>query len=393
MPLPSLVPTPLFKRGFSSLALVPRSRAGNTFRIKVKDGVIGHYQQFLVGDILRAKVWNGTSLIDNWLRVEGVTNPGASAGYYSYFVSRMYGTAGLIPAGTAIVNYGPSGSSFISLSSDGAIGAAPNITIGKHTGQPWLTSTTLVKLGNLNGDYGITSNLYGFGVGDYSGGNYLKYNATDGLVLKTANGGVSIDGSGVVITGGPLAVNRITWGTQASPTGEISVYDTQGISGVTSGFGSYGNVASITLNAGAPLGSSITFRVFQSAPSSYGYAYLYSNGSGGASVGGLTLGANSTPKAMLDVRGGLAFNVTTVTTTYTILSTDSTVVCNSASPFTVTLPTAVVNQVFTIKNIGAGVVTIDGAGTDTIDGALTKSLNQYDSATLQCTAANTWSVI
>ena len=85
-------------------------------------------------------------------------------------------------------------------------------------------------------------------------------------------------------------------------------------------------------------------------------------------------------------------NVTTVVDTYTVLPTDSTIICNKATPFTVTLPTAVVGQVFDIGNIGAGAVTIDGAGTDTIDGDLTQYLLQWESVKLQCVATNTWKV-
>lgn len=95
----------------------------------------------------------------------------------------------------------------------------------------------------------------------------------------------------------------------------------------------------------------------------------------------------------LTTSGGLIKSVTTVTDTYTILSTDFTVVCNKATDFTVTLPTAVVGQVFNVKNIGAGDVTIDGAGSDTIDGSADYPLSQWGSVTVQCIASNTWVVI
>jgi len=45
----------------------------------------------------------------------------------------------------------------------------------------------------------------------------------------------------------------------------------------------------------------------------------------------------------------------------------------------------------TIKNIGAGTITIDGAGSQTIDGAATKAIAvQYDLLTLCSDGANWW---
>jgi hypothetical protein len=85
--------------------------------------------------------------------------------------------------------------------------------------------------------------------------------------------------------------------------------------------------------------------------------------------------------------------VTTVTDTYAVLVTDQNIVCNKATAFTVTLPTAVVGESFTFKNIGAGTVTLDGAGSDIIDGETTVFLIQYEGIKLICTAANVWSVV
>lgn len=85
--------------------------------------------------------------------------------------------------------------------------------------------------------------------------------------------------------------------------------------------------------------------------------------------------------------------ITTVTGAYAVLPTDETVVCNNASPFTVTLPAAVVGQFFTIKNIGAGKVTVDGAGSDTIDGNLTQGVRKDESLSIQCYVANAWAII
>jgi hypothetical protein len=89
---------------------------------------------------------------------------------------------------------------------------------------------------------------------------------------------------------------------------------------------------------------------------------------------------------------GVIGKITTVDDTYNILVTDETVICNKTTNFTITLPTAVVGQKFTIKNINTGTVTVDGAGTDTIDGSLTQSLIQWETFTLQCYIANKWGI-
>lgn len=111
--------------------------------------------------------------------------------------------------------------------------------------------------------------------------------------------------------------------------------------------------------------------------------------------GYLDLGATTAVRSQgrFQTLNGVIGKITTATDTYAILVTDETVICNKSTNFTVTLPTAVVGQKFTIKNIGAGVVTVDGASTDTIDGSLTQSLIQWETFGLQCYAANSWAVI
>jgi hypothetical protein len=99
------------------------------------------------------------------------------------------------------------------------------------------------------------------------------------------------------------------------------------------------------------------------------------------------------PSGTLHVNGSYFGKITTVTDTYNILTNDSTIVCNKTTAFTVTLPTAVVGQIFNIKNIGVGVVTVDGAGSDTIDGETTQTLSQWDCLKIQCSSANTWIII
>ena len=66
------------------------------------------------------------------------------------------------------------------------------------------------------------------------------------------------------------------------------------------------------------------------------------------------------------------------------------VICNSTTPFTVTLPTATANHIIVVKNINTGAITIDGASTDTIDGQLTKTLGVYEAVNLIANGSNAW---
>lgn len=88
--------------------------------------------------------------------------------------------------------------------------------------------------------------------------------------------------------------------------------------------------------------------------------------------------------AELRVELGEAATVVTKTTTYTILTTDRFIICNSASAFTVTLPTAVGNTglVLDIKNKGTGIITVDGAGSEKIETELNQTLGKGDDITI-----------
>jgi len=106
----------------------------------------------------------------------------------------------------------------------------------------------------------------------------------------------------------------------------------------------------------------------------------------------LTADTSIDANGLFTTTAGRIGKITTVNDTYTVLVSDETIICNKATNFTVTLPTATVGQQFTIKNINTGVVTVDGASTDTIDGSLTQSLIQWESFTLRCYVVNKWGV-
>jgi hypothetical protein len=97
--------------------------------------------------------------------------------------------------------------------------------------------------------------------------------------------------------------------------------------------------------------------------------------------------------------GGITSKVTDVTNTYSILSTDETIRCSKTSAFNVTLPPAAltnIGQIYNIKNINTGAVTViaDTTGTpDLIDGETTQTVNQWENLKIQCTAVDTWSIL
>jgi hypothetical protein len=113
----------------------------------------------------------------------------------------------------------------------------------------------------------------------------------------------------------------------------------------------------------------------------------------------VSIGKNTAPAVALDVVGGHRRTVSaTKTTTYQILITDYTIVCEHATvAFTVTLPAAsatTIGQIFHIKNIGAAIVSVDQTGTDTLDGyTTTADLSQWDCICIQGQSATGWIII
>jgi len=131
---------------------------------------------FVANDILRIK--DGTD--DEWFTV---TNAG-SAPVYTVTRDRAGDyTANANPIwkkGTAVVSYGASGEGLIFMTASEA--NAPHIDVLTHAGSPWTTTTTEMRMGNLNGFLGYSTDKYGIAIGETD--NYLKYDATNGLSIK-----------------------------------------------------------------------------------------------------------------------------------------------------------------------------------------------------------------
>src|SRR5689334_12430936 len=152
----------------------------HAFFLKVKNDPLG-LPIAVVNDILRMKVVNlSGTVLDNWLKVTGRDT--SQPTYTTYTVVKQSGTAGVFPAGTAVVNYGQSGQGFLFLTSDDADG--PYYSVRTHAGAPWSVQTEVGRFGNLKNSFGEGAvNRYGFAVGDYAGGNYLRYDPTNGFVM------------------------------------------------------------------------------------------------------------------------------------------------------------------------------------------------------------------
>lgn len=82
------------------------------------------------------------------------------------------------------------------------------------------------------------------------------------------------------------------------------------------------------------------------------------------------------------------------TAAYTLTVSDTILYCNSATAYTQSLPAASgSSKVYYIKNINAGVITLDGNSSDTIDGELTQTISQNECITVHDYAANKWAIL
>lgn len=83
-----------------------------------------------------------------------------------------------------------------------------------------------------------------------------------------------------------------------------------------------------------------------------------------------------------------------ITNNYTIKDSDFIIVCNSSSDISLYLKSASGKEdMFYIKNLGTGNVTITANSPDLIDGESTKVIAQYESCLLLDYDLNVWIVI
>ena len=101
----------------------------------------------------------------------------------------------------------------------------------------------------------------------------------------------------------------------------------------------------------------------------------------------------ATPNSTMQMVGSVSHAYRAINAIRTLDATDYQIEC-TANTFTVTLPTAVgiTGRVYSIKNTGTGVITVDGDGVETIDGDATQTLNQWDNMMIMSNGAN-WIII
>lgn len=152
------------------------------------DVYVENNSEFAINDIVRMRLVTDSTFYDTWATVaaKGVDNDNGD--YLT--LSLQSGTWFVSEAGQTIVNYGPAGSGGVLLD-----GNAPKMDMYTHNGSPWNGLTCHVRIGNLNGINGITTNKYGFFAGNSDASNanrhYIQWDGTN----------LNIQGQ-VVITGG-----------------------------------------------------------------------------------------------------------------------------------------------------------------------------------------------
>jgi len=102
----------------------------------------------------------------------------------------------------------------------------------------------------------------------------------------------------------------------------------------------------------------------------------------------------TTPNSKLQVAGSVSFPYVEKTANYTLDATDYTVNC-TANSFTITLPTAanIAGRIYTIKNSGTGIITVNTTSGQTIDWFATMILSvQYDVLAVMSTGTS-WIIL
>jgi hypothetical protein len=145
---------------------------------------------------------------------------GASYGSYEYAVTRNLDGSGanFWPAGSVYLVLGTTGDGRIELNSYDT----PRISILKQ-GAAYNLTTYVARIGDLDGTYGIATELYGIGLGDYAAGNYMRYDPTNGFLISAGAGSLRIQAGGITLTEGtaidPVVSYRFTNGAAVDYAG------------------------------------------------------------------------------------------------------------------------------------------------------------------------------
>jgi hypothetical protein len=88
--------------------------------------------------------------------------------------------------------------------------SAPKIQILSQ-GATYNAQTEYVRLGDLNGGYGVGAPEYGMGVGDYAAGNYMLYGPTQNFQIHAGGGSLVIDADGISVAVQETDVSLLQW--------------------------------------------------------------------------------------------------------------------------------------------------------------------------------------
>ena len=90
---------------------------------------------------------------------------------------------------------------------------------------------------------------------------------------------------------------------------------------------------------------------------------------------------------------GYTENIVEVSATYTATANDDVIICDGTFPVTLPALSGITGKIYTIKNVGTGVITVDGDGAETIDGFTTQVIsNQYDAIKI-IAGASEWHIL
>lgn len=180
---------------------------GSEVILKVNDGD-SDVALFANNDALRIKAWNGTAITDVWVEVDSQV---PATGYTTYTCTLRGGVDTLLRKGMAVLDYGliTGGDGYVAI--DSYTSNAPRIIIADTGTTPWSGTTTRGVIGNTRNTFGTGANdRYGFGFGDYSGGNYISYNAkvAGEFTLVSGAGSIQLNADGLKVWDG---ANNTIW--------------------------------------------------------------------------------------------------------------------------------------------------------------------------------------
>jgi hypothetical protein len=152
----------------------------------------------------------GGAAITRYHPLVGLTSRASLSASYSYTVTRNLDGTGANQwyAGDAVLNTGTTGDGFIDLYSLSGVlsGAGPTIVGNVRTGTTYSQIAPRWAIGNLNGLYGYSGDIYGSAFGDNSNA-WLKIDSTNGLRMgHNATTYVEIDPSGNATFAGQVTI-------------------------------------------------------------------------------------------------------------------------------------------------------------------------------------------